>query len=325
MIYTQLDIEEFKGIAWNSRLVFWIGLAIFMYVLRHLFYAWRLKVLSYHKFSWAKAIELIFIWEFSTAISPTSIGGSAVALFFLVQERIKGAQTVAMVLYSVVADTVFFIVSLIGLYLGLGAVMIRPGASQLSDLDGLGITFIGIIAFMTVYGAVFFYGLFIDPAKIRSIFLWIAKMPVIKRFGAGIRQTALDMEASSAELRSQNWQYHIQVWIATGAAWMVRFFAINFIIIGLVAASDYGLYDHLVMYARGEAMYAITAFSPTPGAAGIAEIVFGGFYSDYISEGLSSFAALIWRLISYYSYLIAGAIIIPIWIRKIMNYRKVDK
>ena len=69
-------------------------------------------------------------------------------------------------------------------------------------------------------------------------------------------------------------------------------------------------------------MYAVTAFSPTPGGSGIAEIVFGGFYSDFISKGLSTLAAIFWRLITYYPYLIIGVIIIPNWIRKVINRRR---
>ena len=52
LIYIQLDFEELKTISWNEHLLIWILLAIFMYVLRHLFYAWRLRILSDNQFSW---------------------------------------------------------------------------------------------------------------------------------------------------------------------------------------------------------------------------------------------------------------------------------
>ena len=68
-------------------------------------------------------------------------------------------------------------------------------------------------------------------------------------------------------------------------------------------------------------MYAVTAFSPTPGGAGIAEVLFGGFFTDYISAGIATVVALVWRLITYYPYLIAGALIIPNWVGKVMAYR----
>jgi uncharacterized protein (TIRG00374 family) len=73
------------------------------------------------------------------------------------------------------------------------------------------------------------------------------------------------------------------------------------------------------------AMHTIEAFSPTPGASGVAEYLFGGFFSDYIPKGISSLIALVWRLIGYYSYLIAGVIIIPIWFRQVSLKNRVKK
>jgi uncharacterized membrane protein YbhN (UPF0104 family) len=54
------------------------------------------------------------------------------------------------------------------------------------------------------------------------------------------------------------------------------------------------------------------------------EFMFSGFFSDYISEGLGSVAALLWRLITYYPYLILGIIIIPNWLRRIMHLKKIQ-
>ena len=62
-----------------------------------------------HYILWKKCIELIFIWEFSSAVSPTSVGGSAVAFFVLAQEKLSTAKTATIVLYTVVLDTIFFV------------------------------------------------------------------------------------------------------------------------------------------------------------------------------------------------------------------------
>jgi hypothetical protein len=62
--------------------------------------------------------------------------------------------------------------------------------------------------------------------------------------------------------------------------------------------------------------------SPTPGGAGFAEIILGRYISDAIpvdtahAVGLSLAIAIIWRIISYYPYLIIGASIVPGWIQR---------
>jgi uncharacterized protein (TIRG00374 family) len=57
--------------------------------------------------------------------------------------------------------------------------------------------------------------------------------------------------------------------------------------------------------------------SPTPGGSGLAEYAFGELMAPF---GKSAFVilglAFLWRILSYYSYLIIGAIILPRWLRK---------
>ncbi|MBU0489493.1 MAG: UPF0104 family protein, partial [Bacteroidetes bacterium] len=56
---------------------------------------------------------------------------------------------------------------------------------------------------------------------------------------------------------------------------------------------------------------------PTPGGSGIAEYIFGNFLGDLIpSAAWIVPLAMLWRLISYYPYLFAGSLVLPIWIRR---------
>ena len=84
---------------------------------------------------------------------------------------------------------------------------------------------------------------------------------------------------------------------------------------------DFG--TQIRLFSRLEMMFVIMAFSPTPGGAGFAEIVFFGFIKDYVPlKGIALIIASVWRLLTYYSYLLIGTIIIPNWIRNIINERK---
>jgi len=47
--------------------------------------------------------------------------------------------------------------------------------------------------------------------------------------------------------------------------------------------------------------------------------VFVDFLGEIIPKGLGPSMALIWRLISYYPYLIIGAVILPIWIKRVFS------
>jgi hypothetical protein len=57
--------------------------------------------------------------------------------------------------------------------------------------------------------------------------------------------------------------------------------------------------------------------SPTPGGSGVAEYAFGELMISFSRSTLLIAAlALLWRLISYFPYLVIGAIILPRWLRK---------
>ena len=322
MMYNQLDMEEFRKINWNGHLLFWLFAAVMMYVLRHLFYAARLRLMSDKIFGWKKSIQLIFIWEFASAVSPTSVGGSGVALFLLAQEKLSAGKTVSVVLYSMVLDTIFFVIGLPLMYIALGATIIRPEMTSITDLDGFGVIFLTMLGAMSLYGLVFFYGLFVNPKSIQKILLFLSRRKLLNRFKTSLVQTSDDVVATSRELAQKPMSYHIKAMIHTIGAWSTRFVAISCIIIALVPDTSLDVVNQFTLLARGASMHVVTAFSPTPGGAGIAEIVFGGFYSDYISEGISSLAALIWRLITYYPYLIAGVIIVPIWFSDIVRRKR---
>ena len=71
--------------------------------------------------------------------------------------------------------------------------------------------------------------------------------------------------------------------------------------------------------------------SPTPGGSGFAEIILGRYITDAIpadpayAGGIALAIAIIWRIISYYPYLIIGASIAPGWIQRKFVKHPVEK
>ncbi|MEO1514442.1 MAG: lysylphosphatidylglycerol synthase transmembrane domain-containing protein [Bacteroidota bacterium] len=323
LFWRNFNPEELSKINWTSHTAFWILAAFGFLVIRHLSYANRLRILSDKAFSWRKCIELIFIWEFSSAVSPTSIGGSAVALFILAQEKLSTAKTTTIVIFTAVLDTFFFIGTLPILFVLFGPRIIRPNMSTLYDLDGWGYTFIGTYLFMGLYGFLFFYGLFINPLAIKRLMVSITRLGFLRKYRHKAIELGNDIVTASREMRQRRWSYHIGAFLSTAGAWSCRFLLLNCLIIAFMPDTSLAAIEQLVLYGRLETMFVIMAFSPTPGGAGLAEIVFYGFLSDYVpGKGVALLVASIWRLLTYYLYLLIGAIIIPNWIRTVLNERK---
>jgi len=55
---------------------------------------------------------------------------------------------------------------------------------------------------------------------------------------------------------------------------------------------------------------------PTPGGSGFAEAVFSEYMAEFIPIGFIVVMALVWRLLTYYPYLLIGAFLLPKWIKE---------
>ena len=70
-------------------------------------------------------------------------------------------------------------------------------------------------------------------------------------------------------------------------------------------------------------MFFVIAFSPTPGGAGLIELLFNGFLSDYVTSNThATFISTLWRMISFYVFLFAGAVLVPNWINKTLTHHE---
>lgn len=321
LVWSSFDLEEFKRIPWGGKVIFYTLIAILTYGIRHILLSYRLRILSNNFFSWSKSIELAFIWEFASAVSPTSLGGSAVGLFLLAQEKLSTAKTVTLVLYAVVMDSIFFIITIPLLYFTLGPGGIRPDAFVTSDLGAYWPTIVIVYLFILAYGGIFIAGIF-KPVIIQRLVRFFGRLPIFIKWQESIYKTADDIVISSRELRGQPFFWHTKIFVSTVLIWIIRFLTVNFVILAFTDLSITDWYEQYLVYSRSEMMHSITQFSPTPGGSGVIELIFGGFYSDFISKGISSIVAFVWRLITYYPYLIIGLIIVPNWIRKIWIRRK---
>lgn len=321
LLWKQFDINEFRKIDWSTTAFVAIFLAIVIMGIKHLSYAYRLYILANGQFSFLKCIQLIFIWEFSSAIAPTAVGGSAVALFALAQEKMSTAETTVIVIYTAILDSYFFVITLPILFLIFGPEMIHPGMTALNFKSVVGSALLTAYLFKTAYSTLFLYGLFINPQGIRKVFGFLTSIPFLKRWRRKALKLSDDIVLASQVIKGRGFRYHFLAICATISAWVCRFLILEVLILGIIGGLDRGWFVIGELYARIQTMFMVIMFSPSPGGSGIIEGVFGNFLSDYVPIGVALIIAILWRLISYYFYLFAGVIIVPNWLNKIFRER----
>ena len=81
MLWTNTDWEEFAKVSWGWRTIFWLFIALLMMGIRDFAYMYRIRVITDKQISWRNSFDVIMLWEFASAITPSIVGGTGVALY----------------------------------------------------------------------------------------------------------------------------------------------------------------------------------------------------------------------------------------------------
>ena len=310
-----IEPNTFSFFEWSLASFFWIIISFLMMAIRDLAYMWRIRILTNQKISWRNTFDVIMLWEFSSAISPSVVGGTGPAIYFLYKEGINLGKSTAVVLTAILLDELFFI-SMVPLMIFIFGDMAFPS----KDISVLGNM---ITYFWIAYGAIFIYtlillyALFINPYTIKKLLSFIFLLPFLKRWRLKIRKLSNQLIITSEEFKGKGWKFWVKASLSTFTSWTARYWVINFIFLAFFFNSI-GWAEHFLIYARQLTMWIILLISPTPGGSGIAEYIFTDFLGDIIPNLEWAIPiAIIWRLISYYPYLFIGAIVLPRWLRKV--------
>jgi len=279
-------------------------------------YMYRLMVRTDYDLSWKQAFNVIMLWEFSSAISPSVVGGTGPAIFFLYKEGLSGGRSTAVVLTAIFLDEVFFILSVPLVYAVFGDKIFPPNSLEYGTI--LSAFYIGYLIIF-VYTLFLAYALFINPQMFKSFVSWVFLFPILVRWRTRARKSANHLIQTSKIIRKKPFSYWAKSMLATIVSWTGRYWVVNFLLMAFVA-QKYSFADHLLIYGRQLSMWIILLISPTPGGSGVAEYIFADFLGDFITNPSWYIPlAFFWRLISYYPYLFIGAIILPIWLRRVFS------
>jgi len=326
LIYSSWDKEAFNKITWTSQSGFWIFCGFVLIVFRHIGYMFRLRLITDKKLSWWQSFHVITLWEFSSAVTPSTVGGAAIAIYFLKKEKLSLGKSAATSMLTIFLDQAFLAIAGILFFLLLGGTKMfaaNAACRTQSDLPLMGmfhnmqtIYFVGYVFFLIII-LLLAYGLFINAKALKNFITSFFSLPFLKKWKQDAVQTGNDIILTSDELKTKDRKFWRNAFLSTGFTW-VSFFLIPFCII--MAFFNPALTDLPVIFSRMFAIWMIMLLPISPGGAGIAELTFSAMMCDFTDPALVATLALVWRFISYFPYLIIGVFILPRWINRV--YRK---
>lgn len=305
--------ETLNSINWTWTSTGFILLALLVTAFRDLGYIYRMRVLSDGHLSWRQSFNVTFLWEFASALTPSVVGGSGIAMFIIGREGIALGRATAIVLVTALMDELFYVLMVPIVFLAVGMSDLFPALLN-KAFWGMPIKTIFWIGygFIVLLVAIIFYSVFFRPRAFKFLLLRLFKLPFLRRWRPQVIKVGDDIAITSVELMGKRKRFWAKAFGATCFSWASRFLVINFI-----AAAFFTVNNHLLLYARQLIMWVILLISPTPGGSGIAEVAFAGFFRDLLpAVGYIGAIAIIWRVLSYYLYLFMGTVILPRWLRR---------
>lgn len=297
----------------------WIILAVLVILGRDVGYIYRIREITDRQLTWTRALYVIILWEFASAVTPSVVGGTAVAIFILNREGIKLGKAIAYVMVTAILDNLFFVIGApIILFFAKGSIFPTGRVMEIRFGRSLEVLFWISYSLYALYSLVMALALFFKPRVFKWILLKIYSIKWLRRWKHSANEYGNQIIEASKELIGKNYKYWLTIIGATIFIWSSRYLMLNALI---GAYTDLDVSEHVTIFARQVIMWIVMMISPTPGSSGTAEFFFAQFFAEFLN-GYTFVTSILWRLLSYYPYLFLGAIFLPRWVKQVFFKKK---
>ncbi|MCC8071776.1 MAG: flippase-like domain-containing protein [Bacteroidales bacterium] len=306
----EFDPEALGLIHWSGQAVAGLLLALLFVAGREGGLAWRFRALTDRDMTWGASLRVTMLCEFTSAITPTTAGGSALSMVFMNREGISLGRGTALMMSTLMLDEAFFVIAcpLVFLFIPYGEIFsFAPEESGAAFTMGIRAAFWVVYIGIVLWTALLFVGIFIKPQAVRRALVGIFSWRWLRRWQPQVKELGDNMVDTGRDLRHKGWRWWGEAMAATTLSWVSRYLVVNALFWGLVPLANQAL-----VFGRQFVVWTLLTISPTPGGSGVSEWLFTNYYGDMIHDAsVALVVAIFWRLISYYIYLAIGVFMIP--------------
>lgn len=310
MFAREFNPEALDGLHFDGRTVACLLLAALAVCGRDFGLTWRYRAITDGQLPWKRAFQVDLMCAFTSAITPSAVGGSPAAIFYLNREGISVGRATTLTLTTLMLDEGFFVVfcPIIVSLLSFDSLFGQGGLV----LGSVKVVFWTVYSVIVVYTCLLYAGIVWRPQAVARTFHKLFGLRWLRRWQPKIDHMTDNMIATSQHVRTRPAGWWLQVFGATIMAWFSRYLVVNALFWGFVPSAD-----GLLVFGRQFVVWVVLMVSPTPGGSGVSEWLFSNYYGDLIGNvSLALLLAIVWRIFSYYIYLIAGAFLAPRYFRK---------
>ena len=266
-------------------------IALFVSFLRIWFSAAKIRFLAEKQMGWLASFRVVLAWDFTSAVSPSTIGGAPMATYAMTKEGLKLGSSTAIVLYGVLLDQIWFATAIpILLVAGIFYQVVPPEIGLVGEAS-----MIILYASLLAYAGLLAYGVLINPAAIKKVVLFVFRLPFLKKYRDKIAVEVENLEEYAHQLRKKPPSFLFKAFALSTMSWICRVALATIVILSLLPANE------ILSLLRSLSMNLAFLVVPTPGGSGGVEGLFVLFQGPLISRpSFIGLAVFLWRIISYY-------------------------
>ena len=320
MFWRDSEQFDFSLINISTKSIAYFLLAVLFMAGRDFGLTWRFRTLTDHDITWGQALRVNMLCEFTSAVTPSTVGGSSFGMIYLTGEGLNLGRSTAIMITTLFLDELFYVVAC-------PVALALIGFSGLFDIANQQFSASIRITFWIVYGGLSLWalilglGIFVKPTAIRALLIGICRLPLLRRWQKDAAEMGDAIVATSKELRQKKFWWWLRAFFGTSLSWISRYMVVNALLLAFAIDAD-----QVMVLARQLVIWVVLTICPTPGGSGVSEWIFKNYYGDMIASGaLALLLALCWRIVSYYIYLVIGICVIPSWLRRWKRKRMAKK
>lgn len=305
----EFDISAIRDIRFTTGVAIGLALALAALFGRDFGLAWRFRALTGNAMSWKSSAKVTMLCEFTSAITPTSVGGSALSMLFMRREGIALGRATTITLTTLMLDEGFFMVFIPLLFIVMSPLDLFGFAHGAAAHD-LQVLFWIVYSVLCLITIGLYIGIFRSPGAIAFILGKIFSLPVLRRWKSSVDELNSNLITASLELRQKPIRWWMKPILATILSWLSRFAVVNALMFAFIPEVD-----QLTVLGRQFVVWALLTFTPTPGGSGVSEMLFKTYYSDIVTGPIMMVLAITWRIFTYYIYLLIGFCMLPTFLK----------
>ena len=191
LFHDDFNARVWQSLTFDRRAIAALVAAVVFMAGRDFGLSWRFRTITDGQLSWRRAFRVDIMCAFTSAITPSAVGGSALAVFYLNREGVSVGRATTLTLTTLLLDELFFVVFCPLLFVLLPSDALFGSGGNDLFLDSVQIAFWLVYSGIVAYTVLLFCGILLWPHKVERLLNRLFSLRPLRRWRTSVARTEI--------------------------------------------------------------------------------------------------------------------------------------